>query len=971
MTIDSNGNNITVGQALLATSGTGLAIGPVTSGLGITVYASSAGAPAVTFSGGGGSGATGYAKLDPSSGTVSGVYITNPGSGYTSPPTIVLGGVTETATAPLGLANTLGGLTKIGSGTLTLTGSSTYSGGTTVNSGTLQLIGPVAQGLGPIGASSPITVNSGATLLATGLDALYYKGSDYTSRTLTINEGGTLVAAQSDHLSLGYTLNVVGGTIASQGSAGYYGNFGNLVLQSFNSLNFTSAGDGTPSQLSAAVTSLITSGVVFNVTAGGGPVDLLVSGNLQNGANSQYVGGLTKTGNGVMVLAGSDTYTLGTAINAGTLNFGSLSPMGTGQVTFTGNSTLQAGISSATLANNIVLNPSVTGTFDTQTYSTTLSGIISGSGALTEIGNGALTLAGSGNYTGTTLVSGGSLVVANSAALSMSTFDTSGTGTLGFGTLTSATFGGLQGTAGTLTLNNAAASPTGVALTVGNNGGSSTYAGIVTGSGSLTKIGTGTLTLSGSNGYTGGTTISGGVLQFGPAAGTVPSSGTITIASGGVLVATGPTGYTTAANWLSSGRLSTASSGALALTANDSPTANYNLSGYSGLYLGSIGNNTCSGTLTAGSNGFFLGGGGGKLAVTSNLQGALLTTQGNVTISGTNNTLSGFTIQSGVLQLSGSTTVTGNVLENGPKANGTFLLISGGALNINAGVPGCLDADNGGVIDISGGSLNVLGSNHLTDNSIMIGVQNAASVGTMFIRGTASVTPPMPSPWASAARRRGMLVVADSAQVTTSTSVIIGGFYGLSNESGILTQTGGTITSTQPLYLGGYIGSSGTGSYNLDGGMVIAPFHHQGGRQRHVEPQRRHDPRQQRRQHLHAKSHRRQCLCRRRDLGHQRQQRHRGPEPAGHQRHRPGHAATGDRGTGSDQLCHRAGGHLQRQRRQRSHRLRQARSHQRNRQRRLYHLPGQRLHLAAHHPLERREHVRPPRRWALPTPSAG
>ena len=116
----------------------------------------------------------------------------------------------------------------------------------------------------------------------------------------------------------------------------------------------------------------------------------------------------------------------------------------------------------------------------------TLSGVISGAGALTKAGAGTLTLSNSNTYNGNTTITGGTLVLANTAALSMSTFDASGSGTLSFGTLIGATFGGLQGTSGTLTLNNTA--PAAVALSVGNNGATTTYSGILTGSGSLTKV---------------------------------------------------------------------------------------------------------------------------------------------------------------------------------------------------------------------------------------------------------------------------------------------------------------------------------------------------------------------------------------------------------------------------------------------------------------------------------------------------
>ena len=88
---------------------------------------------------------------------------------------------------------------------------------------------------------------------------------------------------------------------------------------------------------------------------------------------------------------------------------------------------------------------------------------------------------------------------------------------LSFGSLGNATFGGLQGPAtSSLVLTNSGGGA--VALSVGNNGGTTTFGGVLSDSGaggSLTEIGAGMLTLTGTNTFSGNTTVASGTLTIG------------------------------------------------------------------------------------------------------------------------------------------------------------------------------------------------------------------------------------------------------------------------------------------------------------------------------------------------------------------------------------------------------------------------------------------------------------------------
>ena len=278
-TIDTNGNAVTIGQNLLAPAGNGVAVSadfsPITGLIG---------APFVLVTGGGGTGATAQAIFDAATGTVTGITVTNPGVGYSGTLTfqMVGGGLTGTTSiAATTVANTSGGLTKTGAGTLTLTGSNTFSGDTVVNSGTLAL--------GNANALSQSTLNynnQGGTLSFGTLRAATLGGLKGAQNLALANTSGSSVAltvggnnadtAYSGALTGSGTLNKVGsGAMTLSGSvsvAGMTVNNGTVQLAQSGSIGAVSI--GTSGTLSMAAHSgstynvLDTSSLSFSGTTG-------------------------------------------------------------------------------------------------------------------------------------------------------------------------------------------------------------------------------------------------------------------------------------------------------------------------------------------------------------------------------------------------------------------------------------------------------------------------------------------------------------------------------------------------------------------------------------------------------------------------------------------------------------------------------------------------------------------------------
>jgi autotransporter-associated beta strand protein len=283
---------------------------------------------------------------------------------------------------------------------------------------------------------------------------------DMTSLTMSVKTGTPLAGT---HI-VNSTLNLGGGTvlignIAQMGQASTSDNKANATINvtggnvtigtgSGTAITMASAGTGTQAtgllNLTGGSTT-VTGDIVktggagttsATVTVNGGLLDMsgknigtgastvvlnAQSGTLQN--LNELNGGavLTKTTGGTLIMQGVNTYTGGTAINAGVLQVNSTAALGTvGEISF-GGGTLQYTANNTTdYSGRFSTGASQGVSIDTNAQNVTFAtALTSSGGTLAKTGAGTLILTASSSYSGTTTVNGGTLQVG--------TFATAGT----------------------------------------------------------------------------------------------------------------------------------------------------------------------------------------------------------------------------------------------------------------------------------------------------------------------------------------------------------------------------------------------------------------------------------------------------------------------------------------------------------------------------------------------------------------
>ena len=311
-----------------------------------------------------------------------------------------------------------------------------------------------------------------------------------------VQQGGTLNVAGAFSVN---GSSVTGGTGVGQGTAGSAFGSG-MFLQGNGTVNFT-PGSGVTQTIS---------NVIADQTGSGG-----------TGGNAGSYS-LAKSGAGTLVLSAANTFTGGTTVTGGLVNFAAANNLGSGSVTLNGGGLQWATGTTTDISGQLAALGAGGGTFDTNGNNVSFGTALNG-GALTKTGGGTLTLDGTLNaYTGATTISAGTLALANFADISSSSLVTVN----GLGTFDISNNG-----PGPTAINALAGSGT---VQLGGNGlfiaaASTEFSGAINGSGGL-EIGSGTQTLSGVNGYTNATQIDQGATLALKGTGSIASSAVVTFA---------------------------------------------------------------------------------------------------------------------------------------------------------------------------------------------------------------------------------------------------------------------------------------------------------------------------------------------------------------------------------------------------------------------------------------------------------
>ena len=442
---------------------------------------------------------------------------------------------------------------SVSTGTINVTGAITFSGTATQSRLTFTGAGTLNIG-GNLGTGGTFTASTGTVNCNGSAAAQTIAG--YTYNNLTLNNTFT-----TPQVSLASTPAIINGLLSITNCAfalvaNNVTSVGALTMNGgaiSGTGTLTLAGDVTANLQTtyptiSALLALGSATRTFTVTCGypGFQINSIISG----------AGGITLQGGGLLHLAGTNTYTGITTINAGNIHLGNSSALGStaaGTIINNGGSLDCSGFSPAaepltlngsgsdnsllfstggsmTYSGLITLNSTSTiGGTSTYLISISNTGTITGTGDLklngagggsiasiigtgtggVTVNSGIWTLSGANTYTGTTTVSAGTLKlgaagrIADGSDLTVNgTFDLAGS---------SETVAALSGT-GTIT-----SSTTGNPVLTAGDATNSTFLGIIqNGSATtvgFTKAGTGTITLSGSNTYTGVTTINDGILS--------------------------------------------------------------------------------------------------------------------------------------------------------------------------------------------------------------------------------------------------------------------------------------------------------------------------------------------------------------------------------------------------------------------------------------------------------------------------
>jgi len=307
-------------------------------------------------------------------------------------------------------------------GTVTLTANNPFTGDLNVNSGTLKAafgnnnFNPVTSALGNPQVARKITVGSGGTLTFGSPDTL--GGADTAvAATLVIASNGIVNNAGNNFNTLG-PVQLNGGTLTGTGGAvaGYqmYNLRGPVTVGGTSASTISGSGANSGYHLAAPT--------IFNVTDVTTDSDLTVSGVLvDQDATHGGAGSLAKTGAGAMTLSAANTYTGGTALNAGVLKVnttetaGVSGPLGkSGVITFGGGTLQYSAANQFDYSGRFSTAAGQPVSVDTAGQNVTFANpLTSSGGTLTKLGSGTLTLTGANTFTGGTFISGGALAVNN------------------------------------------------------------------------------------------------------------------------------------------------------------------------------------------------------------------------------------------------------------------------------------------------------------------------------------------------------------------------------------------------------------------------------------------------------------------------------------------------------------------------------------------------------------------------------